>query len=445
QIEPVWGTRPQVEGDVFRAVLGGSTTRQDPSIAIKSVSGRAVTIKAGTTAGVNRNGIIAFYDNEAKELSGSKHLLGQGTVTEARAYEADVALANDVPQAALEKAQAVLITPGFSSAPVAVGFVTARDPRLAEPAFKRFKDELSAKMMETTGISFVTAPSENALKKQAGLDAAVVSWTFGAFENWAKGRGLDPAKGLKASPKSDEVVYILTDRSDQPLYGMCVLPSDPNAVDTILDAVRKRARQQSLLRLSNDTESPMNGAVEATIWKVTEYERKPDHPGIIVKREEPVKGTHVPFVAGEYYRLHLKNVSKEPVYVNVLALGTSGRIVPLFPVPGETEAMAPGHEEIIPRDDAIKAALPVGVDTFRIIVSDKYTDLSFLRQDAVLRGLKTRAPLEDKSGLGRLFLAGTTRELETSADLPPPDRWGTTMVEVEVLPQVPPRETATRL
>lgn len=433
RITSTYGTDPQIEGDIDRLIFGGASSKSDPYIRVGSAVDR-VKIEAGTAHGVMKDSVIAFYKPEATQLSGSKNLIGQGTVSESRAYYSIVDMKGAVKPVDVARSKAILVTPGFTTAPVVLAVVTQRAPQLQEKTFRQFKDSLDQETKNNKSIGVMEVYSEADLARLNGWDAALVFDSFGKLSEILKQRGVEVMNPDSLKPADDDVVYFLTDRTAQPLFNFWVRPDDKDAGKKIARVLMARARQQALFSLVNATDSPMNRAIKVDLIKITDWSTTADG-GLIIKKEQAASDNR--FKDGDLYRFNVSNLSKVPVYLNVLSLGTSGKILPIYPFEGDSEAIAPGRVLKIPSEGAIKANLPAGIDTYRFVVSDKLIDFSFLKQgeistrDGTNDNIRT---LAEKSSLTQLLFGAMTRDPSIVKSAPPPDQWGTMKVDCEVLP-----------
>ncbi len=409
-----YGIHPQVVGRVNSVVFSRDTiasgsrgAETDPYIPIKEVLDDGIIIGAGQAQGLASGGIIAVYAPEATVLSGKKHLLAQGTISDVDSVTAKVLL----PKKVSKYSKAILVTPNFGSAALKVKLNF--DKASAKNRYKNLENELEKSLN-----------SEQSFRNTSGdtFDIGITADTFKQFQLGASRYG-DDAKTVQSvslgnkEVKEDDVVLFVTAQDAQPLFNFCVPASDPDAVPKILEVLRKRAKQQSVLALTNATDSPINNAIEVKVLRV-ELDQN-NKPIKTTERAEDQHGRAV-FKKGEHFLFELTNKSDTSLFVNLLNIGTSGAIYLLLAT-SSSEPLAP-HGVL--RSPLLELDGPQGIDTFKIVATKEPANFDFLRQDSADRGV------EIHSGLPQMLFEGATRVRSLEVDDPPgPDDWGVVTFE----------------
>lgn len=425
---------PQVYGNLERLIFSGSLAKFDSSIPVTELKGRRVRINAGRAMGIRTGAVVAFY--RSADVTTRRNAVAQGTVVESSGTTSVVELKGTFKPDELTDARAVLVTPFVGSDPLVVGFVKGNKSTRDGAKLEGFRESIMsqlAKSEKKIEVDTVEANSESELNAIQGWDTKLVSDTFANFAKAAKFKETNTQNSNV--PKPDDIVYFLASRNSQPLYQFFVLPDDESAVDKVVDALEKRAGQQTLLSLTNEAGSPLNKALCITGYRITKWKPDPDDERqIIVEEREPLdagEGETAKLKAGDRYELEVKNISGKPLYLNVLVVTNGGRVVPAY---YDSDPMA---KDKVVKIGPTTARLPEGIDAFKFIVTEQEADFRFVRQGAITRGGSTTRGdtiKEMKSGLEGLIFAGInrTREVDELPAPPPPDRWGVDRFEIEV-------------
>lgn len=419
RISKQYGISPQVVGNLDKVFLTGATVKTDTTIPVVSVNGQRVKIRAGAPAGANQEAIIAFY--AANDRKQSK-VIAQGSVVKSSGTTAVVQIPDSVRADTLKDSKAVIVTPGLGSQPIIVGFDKSIKSTEEADSIKKFQDKLKALLghKKDDSIDLLEASSEKELYVKKGWDTALVSDTYEKFA--AAARFTETS-----CPKATDIVYFLASSTGQPLYQFYVRPDDPDAVDKVVAALQKRAKQQALIALTNSTKSAINNALEIKASLVTKSRPDPDADGFVIAEETaPLTKTgesSTSLQPGQWYVLEVKNVSGKDIYLNTLIVTNSGRVVPA----GSNDPVANGKSTTI---GPLQVKLPEGIDAFKFIVTEQPADFSFAKQDAIKRDAGKRL----KTGLETALFGGfnRTRDVELPPPAPPPDAWGVDLFEIAV-------------
>ncbi|MBX9694566.1 MAG: hypothetical protein K2Z81_19420, partial [Cyanobacteria bacterium] len=279
-------------------------------------------------------------------------------------------------------------------------------------------------ILKTSLESWLKTNKSFASTEGGGFDISVVADTFKQFQLGASryGDDLDNIKSYALGDKkikSNDIVLFVTARDNQPLFNFCVPISATNAVDKIIEALTTRARQQSVLALSNATDSPLNNAIEVKVLRAETEEDTKTVKKTEVK-EEDQHGRAV-FKSGERFMFEFTNKSESPLFMNILVIGTSGAISPLLSTAGQ-EAVRPGMSI---KTHLLRANGPSGIDTFKLVITKEKTSFDFLRQGSMLR--------DPPYGLPRLLFDSLRRERSLQlVQAPGPEDWGVYTFETEL-------------
>ncbi|MCH9647428.1 MAG: caspase family protein [Deltaproteobacteria bacterium] len=117
-------------------------------------------------------------------------------------------------------------------------------------------------------------------------------------------------------------------------------------------------------------------------------------PAVPAQEEE---GGVIDFDCGEYFAIDFFNDHDKPLFIHLFDLGLSGRIDPLFPLPGAQEPLSPrkrfrlgdrkGQELWFEVPDTLPFEEPgakdwAGLETFKLLVTEEPTDLASLAQES---------------------------------------------------------------
>jgi hypothetical protein len=385
---------PQVEGDLGRAVFGGSANREDPFIEIQDVKNDVITIKAGSAQGITSGTIVAVYAANALHLTGNNKKLATGTVTTVTPFTATIKLntTNAVPA----QAKVVVISPDFGS-------IRTRVAIAKEAATRGGNVTANTK---TKLLSLLELSRSITLADELDLDVPNtrgVNWDVVVrqvkFSQWFhEPKQLTPEANGPASP--DRSVYCIAGGDGtHPLFDFFVELDDPGAAEKIAAALEHLANQRSLRAISNDA-SELNGALKIRLLRV--YGVFQDGK-LKIEREEPIDlpkdVQDYSFDQGELLRLEIENQSSTDLYLTLFDISTDGSIQILYPPAGAAVSLPKGAK-VKPDSLIFRLGGPAGYETYKLIASTEKkgpSDYAFLQQSAVARnsGALSLATLSD--------------------------------------------------
>lgn len=381
---------PQVEGNLDRLIFEGPDPNARNYIAVSAADKAAgtVTIAAGKAQGLKKGTFIAVYFQKARKLSGVEDKLGDAEVVELKDFES-VALLQQNAKPVAQGDKAVVLTPYFGSERLRVALDTSmqpggpgagvvkevetllqNDPRAGESADKR------------NPLVEVAAMTPRPLERSAGADwdVAVVRNTFDQYSKLLR----KPSAGAKETgvlPNSTEVYYITT-REGNPLYEFYVRADTPGAAAEVVDALERRARQKNVAAISNSG-SALTAQIEATLLKVQVDGTGKETPGV----ELPATAEGVQTLKlGERFRFRIVNTSGQKVFLTLIAINPSGSIS-VISTPEDFGGEVSPNTPV--KSDRIKTGPPEGKTVFKLIVTTKKVDFSFLGQPPLTRDART--------------------------------------------------------
>lgn len=407
-------TTPQADGSLDRKVLSGNTDKVDIPIFVTKVDdtdNNKFTIKAGRAQGVRQSSVLAVYDESAERLKGNDHLLGLATITEEGPTTSVATMRTKVDKASLMRARVALLTPGLGSSPLKVKIDTTQRGQTDNSIRNQFMYELKTRCEKSDSIDLI------GVEVADGSDDPVIVRSD-KFSDFSLKADLEEPKGEKPDP-SETVFYL--EKNNQPLYDFWVKPGDATALTNLFDQLERTAAQESLLKLINDSESTLNGALEIKVKMHNPPKSVPDKD-LIMK-----PGESLAVAAGDKFDVIVTNVHPEKsVFVNVLLLDNNGGITPAYKT---KEALKPNDSFTIKE---AKAEPPLGMDTFKFFVTETDADFGFLRKEAISPGTRSAKMKRIQSGLPQL-LFGTmnryrpmdrVRSLTPDPVPPMPEEWG---------------------
>lgn len=357
---------PQLEGNLRQRIFSdiSVTAEVQDYIKIVRVQDNVLTIAAGQAHGLREGAILAVYAPDAERLQGDVKRLAGAKVTFVTAFSATAVLegAATVP----EDAKVVLARASYE--PVRLRFAldlsgaAAKNParaKLLQEVAQRLK---ASDLVEVVGVIPNPGPPPN-----VRWDLSVVS--------------------VMAPDRKERLC--LADANGRTAAEPCVNPEEPSAAERLAGAVEMMARQDNLRTITNEV-SPLANKVKLAMLRVHDLTLE----GEIRGREELVSHDRffIPAKQGDFYRALIENQSDATLYVTLLDLETSGGIVVIHPLGGQSQRLGPG--------ESVKTAVfrmtgPAGKETFKLIASATPLDLRFLETQEPIRGTQElKSPLE---------------------------------------------------
>lgn len=383
---------PQVEGNLDRLIFEGADPNARNYIAVSAADKAAgtVTIAAGKAHGLKKGTFIAVYSQKARKLSGVEDKLGDAEVVELKDFES-VALVQQNAKPVAPGDKAIVLTPSFGSERLRVVLDTdmraggpgagvikeverllENDPRAGDGADKRNQ------LVEVTA----TAPRPLERAAYPDWDAAVVRGTFNQYRGVLR-KSSAVAKDADVPPDVAEVYYVTT-REGNPLYEFYVRADAPDAAAQIVDALERRARQKNVAAISNSG-SALTSQIRATLLKVQLDGAGKETPGV----ELPATAEGIQSLKlDERFRFRIVNTSGQKVFLTLIAINPSGSIS-VISTPEDFGGEVSPNTPV--KSDRIRTGPPEGKTIFKLIVTTKKVDLSFLEQPPL-----TRVPRADK-------------------------------------------------
>lgn len=387
---------PQVQGEITRAVLGGSASRKDYFIKIFKVeNNKQLIIEAGAAHGVRQGSLVAVYKSGTERLSGKEGRVALAEVKSVGSVTAAVEITELSPDALVSvNDQVVLLSPSYGSEPLNVALETDADAARGAAERKALGEVFS--LLSDNPLIKVTwvAASDDACRegRAAGAStppAADVYVRRGTFSCAFPSPPLSKQKTAAGSeiphPNGDERIFYIAAKGGEPIYDFWVRASHPESARAVSEALLKLARQRNLLTLENRTSS-LNRSVEVTVLRVTirtvagEREVEAETPIVL---NDGGGGIYYRFKIGEYFRFQIRNKSANgaDVYVTALNVSNDGAINMMYPsVPGDLEPLKFGNAV---KTRVFRATAPLGEENFKIIVTTRPSDFGPLIQGRV--------------------------------------------------------------
>jgi hypothetical protein len=415
------GQHPQIEGDLDRVFLGGAADRCDPFVKVKNVADKTVTIEAGKVQGVNPDAAIAFYRGSAMKLTGDKDLIAKGEVVRADDFSADVNIIGAANADELKSSKALVVTPFFGSRPLRVELDSSIGEGKGAVDYSALLRDLetdvkASKLLNYSGSAFKPLDTHDRT-----WDFAVVKTTQKDFLNL---NGAAEAARVKADDSS--VLYV-ADPEGKPVFGFSVPVDDVAAGAKILETLELKASQDNLRALRNAA-SPFSNKISYELIRLVP---DPVHPEDVAAAKEQVWEEDqygAPTVnPGERIKLQINNRSDLDLFVTCLSLGTSGKTNVIYPPAGGAHPIPAGGKV---KTGELKVGGPLGLNTFKFIVTSQPVDFRFLEQTGT-RGQRLQGIDSLRLLVAKGCSAETTRDV-TPEDVPAMNFWTTGRMDMEI-------------
>jgi len=413
---------PQTEGDIGRAVFGGTASSEEPFIKINKVEGKKIIIEAGESLGIKKGTPLAVYSADTKEapnLKGEKGKLANATVTKVDAFTAEAEMSAENSKINRES-RAVLVSPHFGTEPLKVLDNTAtrdKPSSLPENLFKELEEKNLVQIVPIGNGKGSVSPTDNnnLLTIKRGLYGNVFSKA-------------NTTSNKKATEPDDEIYYFDENEDDKPEFGFYLKTSDTELVTKLAEALESVAKQHNLRSLSNNAApSEIAGKIKLTVLAVKLDEKKEK---ITETKELSSNTTDYLFEQGSYFQIKIENLSKIPLYITLFDISTDSSIKTMYPPEGSRDALAPGKSVLTP---VYGTTAPAGSETIKAIATTTYANFSILTQ----KGINQRNVSSVESPIGWLMnkaLGKTTRGLvEEDTKL---DAWVTTNINFRISDKV---------
>ncbi|MGF9764821.1 caspase family protein [Microvirga sp. 0TCS3.31] len=367
---------PQVEGDIDRAVFGGSENREDPYIQIVgNPSGDSFRIAAGAVQGLQEGTVLAVYTPDAKKLVGEEHKIANARISKVEDLTSTAELL-EAPAAPLtQDAKVRIVTPNYGFQRMRV-FLSELPGQSTSEQDKKLLARIADNLKDNTLVQRADSSNDWAVSIQRGCVNAK--------------NELTPSDQLqKASADCSPVYYLAPKDRDYALFGLWV-PADnvEAAAGSLSNAIENRAKQENIRHLDNAV-SPLRGKLHLSFVKVL-VDSSSGTPAIKSEQEVSIKGSE-PTKVGDYYRFQIRNDSEDDLHVAVVWLGTSGKIR-LYTPTATGEVLKAGAT--IKTKPPLKAGRPLGLETYKVIATTRAgVNFRVLETPELTRAVAT-SPLE---------------------------------------------------
>ena len=473
---------PQVEGDIDRAVFGGSQTRGKVSLGIvgtpqkvkktfdeKEVEINEINLAVGAVVGAGKGAAIAVFGTKAGDKT--REQIGSGIITSATDFTstAEVSLFNANAKDIPSDATVNLVSPSFNkddkeivaldAAAGSKGTSSGNESKILTDIEEKLRDNALLKTVRTPNLlsSNSQSRSVNAADASADWKVAVVRGTYKDFKfgnaqpDFSKitkigGRGdADDAcrqmkfVGDKAVEPSDaeQGFFLINKANKMPLYNLWFSADNPNAGKCLADALEKHARIENLRNLTSGGSS-LNENVKVELVRLNSMDDavrdvvrcNAEKNTLAVKTEADEQKQFKP---GDLYYLKITNASERDLYLYIYSLTTSGAIKLVYPAEGSasSEKLPAGktictiQKEILLQIDPLEVS-PAGVETLKIIATKQEFPGTLLSQGAI-NGRGTGSPLE------QLLMQASTGKRSNAVSFAVSD-WATKNINLEIVP-----------
>lgn len=420
-VEDKYSQNPQIEGNLDRPIFEGADPNARNYLSITALKGRRnITLDGGKALGLKEGSFIAIYAKKATKLFGATDKLAVAELIKVRDFESEALLQqNSKPIAPGDKA--IVLTPGFGSERLTVSLDTKANPE--GPVIKEVQ-----RLLENYPGAPDARDKRNPLVAVAlpdtSWDAAVQHNTFEQYKG-VLSRSLTVSKETTLPNDKDEVYYITT-RDGDPLYNFFVKADAPDAAVQIVDALERRARQRNVGAINN-IGSALHDRITSKLLKVElDDEGRETTQGELPATAQGIQSVKI----GDRFRFLIENKSSQKLFFTLIAINPSGSISIISTPEDFGGEVSPN---IPVKSLRIKTGAPAGKTIFKLMVTTKKVDFSFLGQPALTRDAmrKTVSELTDPFArlVGQAYFGGT-REAGVD-DQQSFDDW--TTVDIELL------------
>ncbi|MBX3148958.1 caspase family protein [Candidatus Obscuribacterales bacterium] len=369
---------PQIEGDMDRLLFQGAGARVPTAFhVVNDLGDSIVEIDAGTSLGVMKGGIVAFYKKGSK-LVGDDGKITLGDVIETDNFKSTVKLrdkvGNDIE---IEKTQVVAVTPFFGKNKMSVVLHPLKGVKSKNTQLWK---NLNSVLPTKDAFDFKQSTGDPLSQKDKEWQVAIVSGTGSDFKKF--GGKLNPSQEKDLSTKPG--IFLAT-KEGTPLYNLFVPDGITDGAKAIVDALENRSRQEAIRSFKNDCSDIAND-IEVKIERVTSKKLKSGSTTAYdyTFKEEPSDNLSIPsFKQDDRFRLAITNKGTHPLYVTGVCLGADGSVQVAFPRKGEGagkgDALLPTktvHSTVLHVD----SDSPLGFETLKLLVTSGTVDYSSLEQ-----------------------------------------------------------------
>jgi hypothetical protein len=424
---------PQVEGDIDRIIFGSSETRGKTGILFsiiktcesvnegEKVKETTLKIEAGKIVGAYPGGTVWIYTQ-----IGDAKPLAVGEIIEATDFSATVkVVGNEI----LPTAKILLSTPYFGSNKriFALDLTPKKNTAEKEDSGLQMVNRLSQKLEKNDFVTVIKQVDPLSQTNRKDWNLAVVRSTYGEFK---LGNSQPINKDKTSIPNNNDEVYFLSNTNGQPLYNFYVKVDEQNAADKIIDAVEKFVRVDNLRTLSNPT-SELNKGLELKIVKLKAL-KTPITSMEDIKEDGFLQGTQMK--VGDLFSFEVINNTGTNVFPYVYAISTDGSVKLLY------EPLADGDIlfntktlKTLASKTLGKAALPIGVETFKLIAATQRFNGKLLESSAIARTARTEKGIT--TPLEQLLFQASTNTRDTEIITFKYSGWTTLNLDIEITSQ----------
>lgn len=426
---------PQVEGNLDRLIFEGADPSARNYIAVSAAdrAARTITIAAGKAQGLKKGAFVAVYPRTARKLSGPDERLGDAEIVDIKDFES-VALLQQNAKPVAPGDKAVVLTPNFGSERLRVALDTSMKTggsgsEVIKEVQRLLQNDPRAEAVSDKRNPLVEAASatEHPLDRPPAADweVAVVRDTFAQYKKDLT-KPFVAAKDADMPPDAAEVYYVTT-REGNPLYEFFVRADARDAAGAIVDALERRARQKNVAAISNSG-SALTPQMRVKLLKVqVDGAGKETLSAELPAATEGVQSLKL----GERFRFQVENVSAQKVFLTLIAINPSGSIS-IISTPEDFGGEVSPNTPV--KSVRVKTGPPAGKTVFKLMVTTKKIDFSFLGQPSLTRDARTKTVTELTHPFARLvgqaFFGGTRDALKD--DVQGFDDWTTVDINLVV-------------
>jgi hypothetical protein len=390
---------PQLEGEADRTLFGFDRIEPMRYVPVRERSGDQVVLGAGHAVGLSSGSTWAVYPAGTKQAGAGEQPIGKVEITAVQSVTARGKVIEEKSPAAIAAgARAIELSHAYGDLSLAVRILP---PRAGEPQCEA--------LAEAIKTSCVLRPA------RAGEEAAATVHLLAP-----RREATDP---VPQAGRIEEPTWAVVGRGGELILPLT--PVRPGSDGRLVENLGKRVRYLAAVKACNPAPYLQN-AIGCVLLRQRDDGEWVAAAGTGAD-ERPV------YTAGESIAFELTNRSQLPLYFHVLDLGLTGRISPLYPVPGIDKAVPAGKSirfgtragERMPL--AIPAEFPflrpdpsarvVGEETFKVFATTQPADFRLLLQEGYRGGAR--------SALGHLLgIAGGAATRDTAVEsLPGEDDW----------------------
>ena len=300
---------PQLEGARDRELFGARALAPLSPLVVRARQGSRVVLAAGAAHGLSVGSEWAVYPQGTKAAAAATPELGRLQVCRVEAVAAEAAI--------VEEGAARPIAPGDCAV-----------ERIHDYGEMRLLVELcgpEAPAVEALREAFRRSPL---LRLADPGEAARVR----VYLLYPRG-SVEDGDAVPALGAIGEATWAAVGCDGELIIPLCPA-GESGVIAHLMQNLEARARYDLALRLHNvDPESRLAGKIELRLLRRRGVEW--------VAAETDAAGDAV-YYEGDHLACEVRNGSDLPVYVSVLDFGLSGRVAPLYPVPGSHKELVPG-------------------------------------------------------------------------------------------------------